>query len=395
MNVPLLPNSSLHFPRSRQDLFRCYSHKFSALFNEPARATQSDKYLFLDGLRGVAVFSVIMQHANCFGNFYSTPFQQSATSFVWGFFVLSSFLLTRNLMKRLKTTSSRLQIILTDYAIRRFLRVYPFYAILWIIQRYFSMWAPGEGVGWTFESADYSALFLFRSLGPTWTVPVEMQAYLLIPNVAILRHYVGFRASFGLTFVYTQLHCILFPLEPGIPFYHMGLSSLFPVFLYGAMAALLFEELKDKKFSIVARRMMDYAVWILFALFLYISSASMDRLYHVDFVRNHPLTQGPLFAFIILLGMLTPAGTFGSVFSWSLLTHVGKVSYSMYLTHLWPIWWEQLYFGWGKEEGMWVIYVLNIFLATICYHIIEVPCQHLVVYLCALLRKYQTLKSEY
>ena len=121
---------------------------------------------------------------------------------------------------------------------------------------------------------------------------------------------------------------------------------------------------------------MDFLAWVLFAAFIFLSLASMDRLLHVEIIRNHPYTQGPIFASIVLLGMLTPGGSFGSAFSWSLLTHAGKVSYSMYLTHLWPIWWEQLYFGWGKEEGMWVIYGLNLLLATVCYHAIEM--HHLV-----------------
>jgi peptidoglycan/LPS O-acetylase OafA/YrhL len=148
----------------------------------------------LDGLRGLAVLGVIFYH--CHPRFEGTPLHYAS---LWGwagvnlFFVLSGFLITSILLEsREKPRYFR------NFYGRRALRIWPVYVLVLIVVYAQSDWFIGPKPWDAIKAAPWFAyLFfvqnLFRlalppAIGPTWSLAIEQQYYLLwAPLVRILR----------------------------------------------------------------------------------------------------------------------------------------------------------------------------------------------------------------
>src|SRR5664279_4066021 len=83
----------------------------------------------LDGLRGLAVLMVLLDHASDakLRIFPAADMNRAGKYGVYLFFVLSAFLLTHLLLLRPPAELSRARIWL-NYAVRRFFRIFPLYA---------------------------------------------------------------------------------------------------------------------------------------------------------------------------------------------------------------------------------------------------------------------------
>ena len=148
----------------------------------------------LDGLRGLAVLGVIFYH--CHPRFEGTPLHYAS---LWGwagvnlFFVLSGFLITSILLEsREKPHYFR------NFYGRRALRIWPVYLLVLVIVYAQSDWFIGPWPMEAIKTAPWFAYFffvqnLFRitlppAIGPTWSLAIEQQYYLLwAPGVRFLR----------------------------------------------------------------------------------------------------------------------------------------------------------------------------------------------------------------
>jgi peptidoglycan/LPS O-acetylase OafA/YrhL len=166
----------------------------------------SDKSVRIDALRGFAIFAVLQYHyGSCFGVYSALgvpAFVQSFLSFGWTgvdlFFVLSAFLLTRNLLTRRGETGA------TAYFYgRRMLRILPLYLlILAAAAVLIPVLGTGEGQAgawlfgglapaWTYAAFTQNFWFGLEQdwhghfLAPTWSLAVEEHFYLLLPLIAL------------------------------------------------------------------------------------------------------------------------------------------------------------------------------------------------------------------
>ena len=145
----------------------------------------------LDGLRGIAVAYVVLDHAHVDGRLFGI-FSIGGTAGVTTFFVLSGFLITSLLLRE---HDVRGRIDLPAFWGRRALRLFPG-LWLWLAVTTLVFWLAGWSQLWYFVNnlvkpallyyADFEVLR--RPLGPvqhTWSLAVEEQFYVVWPIVLI------------------------------------------------------------------------------------------------------------------------------------------------------------------------------------------------------------------
>ena len=88
----------------------------------------------LDGLRGIAVLFVVLSHSSIEGFFSWSPldFKGIGKTGVYLFFILSAFLLDRQIIFKLRKGQAD-NLYWLNYVIRRFLRIYPLFAVALIV----------------------------------------------------------------------------------------------------------------------------------------------------------------------------------------------------------------------------------------------------------------------
>jgi peptidoglycan/LPS O-acetylase OafA/YrhL len=157
--------------------------------SERRPAENLDTYLpQLDGVRAIAVLLVILQH------WVANPFSMGAPFGFIGvtmFFVLSGYLISRILFaarERRETQGTSIGKSLKIFYARRFLRIFPIYYLT-----VFVLWAVAdpyarEAIVWL---VTYTVNFYFlkggfrSSIGHLWTLAIEEQYYLIYPFIVL------------------------------------------------------------------------------------------------------------------------------------------------------------------------------------------------------------------
>lgn len=143
-------------------------------------------YPQLDGLRAAAVTLVLLVHMDDVKMPGPLRFmQQIGWTGVDVFFVLSGFLITGILLSRKPSPKT-----LGVFVLRRTLRTWPLYFLI-LLSAFFSLRHSDTGahINWmqhVFFLQNYTAVFVAKSLKPTWSLCVEEHFYLLWPFVVFL-----------------------------------------------------------------------------------------------------------------------------------------------------------------------------------------------------------------
>ncbi|KAF4320483.1 hypothetical protein JM18_005010 [Phytophthora kernoviae] len=148
--------------------------------------TRPTKVLFLDGVRGLAAMLVVLQHSKEYLNDVNI-----GASAVDAFFVLSSFLLTMLFLKKSEkllaqgASYRKWGFALADYFLKRFFRVYPFFALVAVVlrllpfeyqNRYFLVETAEKYDLYKVLTFDFDHRYLML-----WTLPLEITYYFFIP----------------------------------------------------------------------------------------------------------------------------------------------------------------------------------------------------------------------
>ena len=301
----------------------------------------------LDGIRGVAVLMVIAVHAYYRGpNVSDLPWLQNLLIFGWTgvelFFVLSGFLIT-SLIKDEITHPYGVR----NFFIKRASRIFPLYFGILIILL-ISSFAPAPkivadslnnyrdnfAIYWIFAN-NFSELLSVdinaanKVLGPTWSLAIEQQYYLIwplfllvsprrfakyIPILAFIFMAIG-RAHFASAFDTTVIYHATFFHADGI--------------LVGSMIALWLPDL------IRIKKLLPTLLFISFMLMILIFFLAGTAHYSNQTVQTYGYAVISFFYGFVILHAITSKTT-GDFFSHGLLLKAGKYAYFMYLVH-WPI----------------------------------------------------------
>jgi len=309
---------------------------------------QSDikKYAFIDALRGMAILGVILVHSSQLvapTNATLLWVMREGARGVQLFFVASALTLCMSWLTR----SSHEKFPIRNFYIRRFFRIAPMFYIAILI--YISMkgvsssyWSS-NGIEWWFVPVTAAFLHGFHpetiiSVVPGgWSIAVEMSFYFILPF--LLPHIKSMKScSFFLfiSIVLSGLNMLLVPRIFSYPesqqyllknFYYLNFLGQLPVFIIGIFCYLILREKYPlKQIAIVGGSF--FAILLLaflYPVFKLPDYFIADKLFKLP----HHFIAGGLFSVFALLLANWPIRLSVN----RITTTLGKLSFSMYLTH--------------------------------------------------------------
>lgn len=287
----------------------------------------------LDGARGLAVLLVLLDHASDAGMQIAQGMDLNRLGKygVYLFFVLSAFLLTHQCAVRPAEQLEQRGVWL-DYALRRFLRIFPVYTAVLI-----AMWLMGK-----LEFGEIGQHLLLREgVGPYWSIPVEVKFYLVLPFIALALFWAGRRHwLLGLAACVVPVAVgagIIFLEQRWSPHERVWLGPNLAPFLLGAATALGYGALLRRE-----RLRQRLALWLELAAWgaVVATLLRVPSLYNLivapedelNKFAGDPLVCGVLWS-IFLLGLLCGRGTLAGILTWGPLRYLGFISFSAYLWH--------------------------------------------------------------
>jgi len=305
-----------------------------------------NKYDYIDALRGIAILGVILVHSSQSVEPTSAIllwFMREGARGVQLFYVASALTLCMSWAARSCHEKSKIR----NFYIRRFFRIAPMFyiAILaYIFLNGFSpvYWAP-NGINWWF--IPITATFLhglhpetITSVVPGgWSIAVEMSFYLILPF--LLPHIKSKKSCiffFVISLMLSGLNMLIVPHIFSYPesqqylvnnFVFLNFFGQFPVFIIGIYGYLIiFDKYDNKRIAIYG----GSTFFILMLAFLY-PVFGFNKNFFIDklFLIPHHFIAGGLFTVFALLLGKWPINILVN----KLTTFLGKLSFSMYLTH--------------------------------------------------------------
>ncbi|QIW09341.1 acyltransferase family protein [Francisella sp. LA112445] len=338
-------------------------------------------YKHIDGLRALAVLSVIFVHLNF------TPFSGGYVG-VDVFFVISGFLITNIIVKEINQTGNFCFI---NFYTRRVRRILPALAFVLFISFILSIWllniAQFKIFGGSLATASisFSNVFFYNQAGyfdifsqsnpllHTWSLGVEEQFYIFWPIMILIFSKVNRKLL-----IPTVIVIFLLSLGWSIHRQDVNLSSLyylapFRAFEFCVGAILVFVDRQTDNGSLKTSLFKEICcvigfVFIIYPIFSYDSSTL--------FPSYNALL--PCFGAVLLIYSGTAKFT-GYLLRNSVVGFIGLISYSLYLVH-WPL----IVFvkTYNQDIGQsfdlstvakYIILASSILIATLMYYFIEQP----------------------
>ena len=288
----------------------------------------------LDGLRGVAVMFVMLSHLSGFGMHLipGVNFMGTGKFGVWLFFVLSSFLLTSQLLH--KSDSILSGRVWLNYGMRRILRIFPLYSVVLSASCLFAATPYFEPLDWR---GALRHLAMLAGNGVFWTIPVEVKFYAVLPVIVLCCVQI-LKMRFWAVSIFYIAAVFVFAIWP-LPSVRFGLGRYITVFLTGMYAAHLNYCVLNSGYKVPAlmRRIADMAAWAITMMFVIMTPDILSR------ISGAPISIKYFFASFTKLGILWAvfllcvihgSGGFRRVLSSPVLRLLGILSFGMYLWHM-------------------------------------------------------------
>jgi peptidoglycan/LPS O-acetylase OafA/YrhL len=276
-----------------------------------------DRLLYLDGLRAVAVLSVVAYHAWIYGDTGGPALAARALQMgahgVDLFFVLSGFCLAYPYLRRFRAQGI-VELSLATFAAKRIARIVPPY---WLALLTIAALGQADVLSHPPPLVDMlkQSVFLDRDVhfaaAPFWTLPIEFRWYFLFPFAlfAYLR-----APRFVLASAVGAYVLYDFSRLNGSP----DIGTL-PAFLAGIWVADLY----------VRRSTLQRFALLTFLVYGFLAFA-LEPDYKHQFYAVEPLAIGALAAFVLLSGTFRPLR---KILAHRALTTIGAGSYGIYLIH--------------------------------------------------------------
>jgi len=343
------------------------------------------RHPYIDALRGWAIIGVLLAHVSIVGSviypswLYKITYIYVAPRGVQLFFVVSAFTLCLSWYNRKKEEKHAL----LNFYIRRFFRIAPLFYVVLLYFLYIQNYWSGNPNHFSLPNI-LATIFFLNGFFPAWlnnivyggwTIAVEMTFYLCFP--LLVSYIKSIRTSlFVLLLAMILMQGLRLYLNT-LSLFHATFStftfeffpSQLPVFLIGIVVFLCL----NSPWTLLDRKVFKLSLVVFaFALFA-------QFLFHVPLIAGHYL-YGIFFG--LLLVFLTKYPT--KLLVNPITTHIGKVSYSMYLSHvailyiLDRIGFIHLFSTFPILHFFYVFFLLLLVttgVSTVLFHIIERPGQ--------------------
>ncbi len=347
-------------------------------------------YSQLEGLRGVAVFLVLVSHFVLIKKFPQYNFLFFGFIGVNLFFVLSGFLITEILLRDIEK-KKRPGEILKSFYIKRTLRIFPIYYLSILIIALFNVNGGRDNASWAFFYALNIKDIWFGSVNEImthlWSLCVEEQFYLIWPLMIILisafiRKY--FIVAVILVSILLRSTTSFFHTTNSETFNHSSMFTCMDALGTGALIAYLKTYSPEKLQTILRRIWIPVLVTILFFLLNYLIS------HHTIFIQTFNRSMVALLGFFLVgWGALNIQTWWAKVANNRVVRYLGKISYGIYLYHWFlyvifeksfSLWFKGLmkgrsdllyYNAWAVSFVFFTLFTIAV--ATVSYYSIEQP----------------------
>ncbi len=335
----------------------------------------------LDGLRGIAVLIVLLAHTSNHGMYFHKylRFEKSGQIGVYLFFVLSAYLLDRQIIMTLLANQSSI-LYWKNYALRRFLRIYPLFFLAVISYGAVTKFSP------IYTAIDDIIdlplhLLLLKEESIFWSIPVEIKYYLLSPLILLFCHkYLTWKR--GSVFIFLSLTGLISIIS--LIFYepsNIAIISFLPIFLSGTVISI-YELLYKKKYDSFSKTKIEL-VGIIAIIIIFLSFTSIkDQLsnHYPQFYKDQNIT----FIYGLLWGIVLWSSKFGigairKILESKLIRFLGSISFSVYLFHMLIIRIISHYSS-LSALNIYFVFALTILISSITYLFIERPLSTVTLY---------------
>lgn len=353
----------------------------------------------LDGLRAIAVLSVIFAHC---ASMFVLP-EQIVEQKIWHvlmsgwigvelFFVLSGFLITGILIDTFFIENR-----LKKFYIRRSLRIFPLYYLLltlcFIVFLFINSPVEislGHSLLVFFYLGNLEELFNFPRyyiLNHTWSLAVEEQFYLIWPILFLYSHKYGlskYTCILGIIIVNaSRIFLTVNPFETIHTPYILTICRTDALFSGALLSILIKQEARLlSKISAVNLANILFIAGILLFLFSFQYAQIFIPGDTVTFLIGLPSLSLLFSAFILYSTKLDSKHLFRSILKLKPLTYIGKISYGIYIYH-WPIiiglsinqyiFFDMNHFSYHILPFLSLTLLITIGIASISYYYIERP----------------------
>lgn len=329
----------------------------------------------LDGLRGVAILSVIVGHYFGHQNQLSIPttWKQLHLLAEWGvdlFFAISGFIITLLLIRESQRTGT---ISLPMFYARRALRILPAYIFFLLMLFILDRFSPFvQEYDWLKNITMTGNILGINTptLSHLWSLAIEEHFYLIWPLVFFLLG--AKRASYvALAFMFIQpaLRPLVEHYLPSVPLYHSTMTRF-----DGLLAGCLLAIWGTGAAGLVLPRCGQKAATVLIASLAFLFTARVATLNNLfgelPWMKYiyHSCTAWAMMG-VVWAGITTSPGILFRVLNHPWLMAIGVVSYSLYLwQHVFTVYVE----GWWWSEFPYGLLLLPIFV-IFSYYVIERP----------------------
>lgn len=325
----------------------------------------------LDGLRAVAVFTVVAAHSN-------SPLRVPGDLGVSAFFVLSGFLITRLLLREREKTG---EVSIRRFYLRRTMRIFPAYYAFLLLSftldaRAGQQWSPALIANTLTYTVNYFNAFNHHpstSVAHAWSLAVEEQFYLVWPLAFVVLAARGRRAllaglSLGALAAVVWRSWLILGARTDVSYVYNAFDTRFDNLAVGCLLALVVD------YDVVIAAVGTWAKRSWFPLVtlasLLTSRLALPEGYHYSV----GFTVDALLVAVLIVQLLQLCQTrLWRWLEWPAVRYLGAISYPIYLYHQWGASVGRRLPGESHGVEFAAGVIATIFLASGSYYVIERP----------------------
>lgn len=352
----------------------------------PAREIEPFKSPYqphLDGLRALAILGVLFEH---FGMAFPTMLRCGPLS-VRFFFVLSGYFITLSLWKvkaEISDSRSGSFLPLGRFYLSRLLRIGPPFYLALVIGALFGIEEVRTNFFWlaTFQANNYIAYLGYWpcAISHFWSLAVQEQFYLLWPLIVLTlpkRWFMPTMAAFIIFGLLFRVVCITTSISTLTRW--VTIFGCVDSFAVGALIAYLRQTRMLEKIRFLSKTVLFAMPLVAFAAF-FLGRALMTLPENNVFLALTESVDAVFLAWALSAALTAGQGRYTRLLSWSPLVYLGKISYGVYVYHVFIIvivspflvrlGFTEDHFALGRIA---ILLALTVAMASLSWHYLEQP----------------------
>lgn len=298
-----------------------------------AQQTSTKRFIALDAFRGIAAIMIILFHSQFYVDSEPNAFIRHSYIFVDFFFVLSGFVIGYSYHDKILQGIS-----FKKFLLFRFARLYPlhlFMLLVWIPYIGVKIYLYNKGVGVTDPIVENNItsfiqnLFLLQGIGastswnyPSWSIGVEFYTYLFFFLILFLSKKFEYVVRLSFIFFIAVLAYFLassYEIETCI---WANLFRGIGEFFFGVIVYYGYKNIDIKINSSLIATLLELGILVI--LIYLMNNINLDNYEYYIII---------LFMITVYLFSIQNIGYVSKILSTAPMQHLGKISYSIYMTH--------------------------------------------------------------